>query len=72
MDFNFTRATYNVNEETVTVNGNTFEHGKYWHSTICVDDTNGWWDNDHNRFIPDGFYEWEDTGWINRPTDGND
>ena len=72
MDFNFTRATYNTDEETATVNGSTFEYGKYWHSSDGVDDNNGWWDVDNNRFIPDGFYEYKETGWINKTVDGND
>ena len=68
---NFTRATYSVDEETVTVDGNTFEFGKYWHSGWGVIDSEGWWDNDNNNFIPDGFYD-HTTGWIELVTDGND
>ena len=63
LNMNFTRATYDVYTETVTVDGNTFEFGKYWHSSLGVTDSEGWWDNDNNNFIPDGFYD-RDTGWI--------
>ena len=68
---NFTRATYNVYEESVTVNGNTFEFGKYWKSGCGVIDSEGWWDNDNNNFIPDGFYD-RTTGFIEPLTDGDD
>ena len=60
---NFTRATYNVNEETVTVNGNTFEFGKYWKSQEGVSDVEGFWDNDNKNFIPNGLFD-ETTGYI--------
>ena len=62
-NMNFTRATYDINTESVTVDGNTFEFGKYWHSGWGVIDSEGWWDNDNNNFIPDGFYD-RATGWI--------
>ena len=68
---NFTRATYNVDGETVTVDGNTFEFGKYWHSGWGVIDSEGWWDNDNNNFIPDGFYDYT-TGWVEPLPYGDD
>ena len=62
-NFNFTRATYDVNTETVTVNGKTFDFGKYWKTQDCVLDSEGFWDNDNNNFIPDGLYD-QTTGYI--------
>lgn len=62
-NFNFTRATYDVNTETVTVNGKTFDFGKYWKTQDGVLDSEGFWDNDNNNFIPDGLYD-QTTGYI--------
>jgi hypothetical protein len=60
---NFTRATYNPEEETVTVNGVISSYEKYWKTQAGVSDTEGEWDNDNNKFIPDGFFD-ETTGYI--------
>ena len=70
-NLNFTRATYDVNTETVTVDDKTFEFGKYWHSGQGVVDSEGYWDNDNNNFIPDGFYD-KTTGYINADIYGDD
>jgi len=68
---NFTRATYDINTETVTVDGNTFEFGKYWKSDAWTIDSEGWWDNDNNNFIPDGFYDFKNN-YINVDIYGDD
>ncbi len=68
---NFTRATYDINTETVTVDGNTFEFGKYWKSDVWTIDSEGWWDNDNNNFIPDGFYDFKNN-YINVDIYGDD
>lgn len=60
---NFTNATYDINTEMVTVNSSTFEFAKYWKSQEGVLDTEGFWDNDNNNFIPDGLFD-ETTGYI--------
>ena len=49
-NFNFTKATYDVNTETVTVDGKTFEFGKYWKTQDGVLDSEGFLDNDNNNF----------------------
>ena len=59
----FIRATLDPETETVTVNGNTFEHPKWWRSQEGVSDTEGVWDNINNKFIPDGYYD-QTTGYI--------
>ena len=41
----FIRATLDPSTETVTVNGNTFDHPKWWRSQIGVSDTEGVWDD---------------------------
>tara|TARA_R100000234_G_scaffold70348_1_gene43187 strand:- start:43 stop:246 length:204 start_codon:yes stop_codon:yes gene_type:complete len=62
-NFNFTIATYDTSTETVTVNGETFEFGKYWKSQEGVSDVEGFWDNDNKNFIPNGLFD-ETTGYI--------
>ena len=59
----YIKATYNVDEETVTVNGNTFEYGKYWHTQAGVSDSDGVWDDENETYIPHGFYD-EKSGWV--------
>ena len=53
----FIRATLDPKTETVTVNGSTFEHPKWWWTQEGVSNTEGVWDDINNKFIPDGYFD---------------
>lgn len=59
----YIKATYNVDEETVTVNGTTFEHGKYWKTQDGVTDEQGVWDDVNEIYVPHGEYD-KNSGWL--------
>jgi hypothetical protein len=61
----FIRATYHSGS-IIEISNNSqlaIDQEKYWISESGVSETQGVWDNENNRFIPDGLLD-DTTGWL--------
>jgi len=61
----YIRSTYNSGVVTSSLDSSELasSQNKYWSTQDGVSNTVGVWDDDNNKFIPDGLYD-NDTGWL--------